>query len=330
MGKFLETYGVGIFTLVLVEILIAFAGPLGLQIKEYALTQLNATIQIGADEFDNAAIGERPTEPETAVDKVWCYIDANNELVISDDKLVAPADALATAQQFTHPKDIDTTKNKTLIHTVRFEGAVKPKSCANWFGSQWDRTDSCAYLTQIKNPQNLYLNECTSMTEMFAYCTKLQSFNVSTFDLSNVKKTDYMFAHCISLTSLDVSKWNVSNVQYFSDMFYGCTGLTELIGINKWTTTNALYMPDVFNGCEKLTSLDLRSWDTSKVEGMGYMFNGCTSLTSLNLANWTVGDSTNFYAIFGNCTNLKTIICPTTAQSKLTSALPTGASFQNP
>ena len=49
MSKFLETYGVAIFTLVLIAILIAFAGPLGLKIKEYTLEKAKQTEQIGSD-----------------------------------------------------------------------------------------------------------------------------------------------------------------------------------------------------------------------------------------------------------------------------------------
>ena len=54
MSKFLETYGVAIFTLVLVAILIAFAGPIGIKIKEYTLEKAEYTEQIGKDEIGNS------------------------------------------------------------------------------------------------------------------------------------------------------------------------------------------------------------------------------------------------------------------------------------
>ena len=53
MSKFLETYGVAIFTLVLMAILIAFAGPLGMKIKEYTLEKAEQIEQIGNKEIEN-------------------------------------------------------------------------------------------------------------------------------------------------------------------------------------------------------------------------------------------------------------------------------------
>ena len=41
MSKFLETYGVAIFVLILMAILIAFASPFGLKLKEYTLEKSN-------------------------------------------------------------------------------------------------------------------------------------------------------------------------------------------------------------------------------------------------------------------------------------------------
>lgn len=54
MSNFLETYGKAIFVLVLMAILIAFAGPIGLKIKEYTLEKAEQTEQIGNDEIQNS------------------------------------------------------------------------------------------------------------------------------------------------------------------------------------------------------------------------------------------------------------------------------------
>ena len=52
MSKFLETYGVALFTLVLVAILIAFSSPLGMQIKYAINTQVCKIENIGNEEID--------------------------------------------------------------------------------------------------------------------------------------------------------------------------------------------------------------------------------------------------------------------------------------
>ena len=57
MSKFLETYGVAIFVLVLMAILIAFAGPLGLKIKNATTDKVSQTEQIGCNEI-SAAVGK--------------------------------------------------------------------------------------------------------------------------------------------------------------------------------------------------------------------------------------------------------------------------------
>ena len=51
MSSFLEQYGTAIFTLVLVAILIAFAGPLGMKIKNATTEKVCQTEQIGNDEI---------------------------------------------------------------------------------------------------------------------------------------------------------------------------------------------------------------------------------------------------------------------------------------
>ena len=76
MKGFLETYGVAIFTLVLVAIIIAFAGPLGMKIKNATTDKVSQTEQIGNTEItavmtkdNNSGTSEiiRPTEPVEAV-----------------------------------------------------------------------------------------------------------------------------------------------------------------------------------------------------------------------------------------------------------------------
>ena len=50
------------------------------------------------------------------------------------------------------------------------------------------------------------------------------NFDVSEWDVSNVKYMQHMFDNCIKF-NCDLSKWNVSNVKYMDDMFYNCNSL---------------------------------------------------------------------------------------------------------
>lgn len=213
MSSFLEQYGKAIFILVLVAILIAFAGPLGMKIKSTTTEKVSQTEQIGKDEIRNSMM------PKEAVDQVWCYLDKNGELVISQNKITAPADALIKEKQLSQPFSI--TSNRSQIKTVRFDGAVMPKSCDSWF---W----SCVKLTEIKNIENLYTNECTSMSYMFFNCSSLTNLDVSNFDTNSVTDMSKMFYDCKSLTNLDLSNFDISKVTDMDSMFYNCSSLQSI------------------------------------------------------------------------------------------------------
>ena len=54
---------------------------------------------------------------------------------------------------------------------------------------------------------------------------KLNIWDISNWDVSNVTNMDFMFYNCIELDS-DISQWDVSNVTSNDDMFYKC-GIRE-------------------------------------------------------------------------------------------------------
>ena len=54
MNSFLETYGKAIFTLVIIAILIAFASPLGIKVKNATTEKVCQTNQIWKDEIQNS------------------------------------------------------------------------------------------------------------------------------------------------------------------------------------------------------------------------------------------------------------------------------------
>ena len=266
MKSFLETYGVAIFTLVIIAILIAFAGPLGMKIKNATTDKVSQIEQIGKDEVYVAATG-RPKPPKEAVDQVWCYIDKNNELVISQNKITAPSDALVKEKQVTAPSYI--TSDRSLIHNARFDGAVMPKSCSWWF-------KNCTKLTEIKNMENLYTDECSDMQAMFDACSSLTNLDLSKFNTNKVTNMPDMFCGCYSLTNLDVSSFDVSQVTTMSSMF---------------------------RQCSNLTSLDLSNWNINNVTNFGSMFYNSTNLKSITATQATKDKLSSYYSQVPNgCT----------------------------
>lgn len=123
------------------------------------------------------------------------------------------------------------------------------------------------------------------MGNMFSYCSKLTSLDVSNFNTSSVTNMAYMFSSCSKLTSLNVSGWDTSNVTNMSEMFYNCSGLT---------------------------SLDLSNFDTSSLLSTFWTFGHCNSMTTLNLSGWNFSSLQENTNMFTFCSSLSTVIGPVT------------------
>ena len=290
MSSFLEQYGKALFILVLIAILIAFAGPLGLKIKNATTDKVSQTEEIGCDEI-SAAVGKsddsetggnaRPAEPAEAVDQVYCIYYDDGEMTISQNEIESESGRNVEKQGF-YSKPYNCTTEMT---TAKFEGAVKPKSCSWWFYN-------CTKLTEIKNIKNLYTNECVSMYQMFSDCSSLTNLDLSAFDTSKVTDMSEMFTNCSSLTNIDVKGFDTSNV---TTMFY------------------------MFCGCSSLTSLDLSGFNTLKLTSMNSMFRSCSNLKSIDLSGFNVSKVTNMSLIFYACNNLKSITATQTVKDKILS-----------
>lgn len=109
-------------------------------------------------------------------------------------------------------------------------------------------------------------SQVTNMEGMFNWCSELGEVDLRTFDTSRVKNMSDMFRHCESLTGLDLKNFNTSNVTHMSSMFSYCTKLTDL-NLSSFDTRNLKYMGDMFSGCENMRTLDLSSFQLSNLEG---------------------------------------------------------------
>ncbi len=165
-------------------------------------------------------------------------------------------------------------ENSTAITAVVFDrsfAAARPTSTYQWFYGLIN-------LTSITDIEYLNTSEVTTMYQMFSYCFKLTSLDVSNFNTEKVTNMYQMFFNCSRMTSLDVSSFNTEKV----------------------TTMNGM-----FSGCNKLTSLDLSHFNTEKVSDMSYMFQDCSALTTIYVGNgWNTYEVTSSDDMFRSCTNL--------------------------
>ena len=97
----------------------------------------------------------------------------------------------------------------------------------------------------------------TNMSDMFNYCRKLTSLNLSGCDTSNVTYMNRMFYYCIFLNYLDLSGWDTSNVTEMSSMFYKCSDLKtiRMVGCSQDTIDKikAQLSSDGITGCTIVT-----------------------------------------------------------------------------
>ena len=148
---------------------------------------------------------------------------------------------------------------------------ARPTTTRSWFNCMVN-------LESIEGLSYLNTSEVTNMSNMFTYCAKLTSLDLSSFNTSQVTNMQSMFHGCYRLESLDLSGFNTSNV----------------------TNMSALLVD-----CSRLTSLDLSSFNTSQVTNMGNMFNGCSNLRTIYVGNnWSTAAVTSSLDMFIYCNSL--------------------------
>ena len=190
--------------------------------------------------------------------------------------------------------------NSTIVHIVfdKSFSTYTPTSLRSFFKN----------LTKLETITGLeYLNteKVTDMYNMFAFCFKLTSLDVTNFNTKKVTNMERMFSGCSKLTSLDVTNFNTVNVKNMMRMFTGCKALTSL-DVTNFNSENVTNMSYMFYKCSKLTSLDVSNINTKKVTNMSFMFSYCSTLTTIYVNDKFVIDKvTNGSYMFDNCTNLK-------------------------
>lgn len=286
MRTFLETYGVAIFTLVLMAILIAFATPLGKIIKNVTNNQVANVDRIGTQEIEKTNV--------EATDYVYACLYNNGELVLSSREIKNKENVMQDyGYTNTHPwTGTEKTPNLT-VKTVTFLNVVKLTNCSYLF--TW-----CIELESINNMECLDTSECTNMMSMFYQCKKLKMLDLSNFNTKTVQNMNCMFVYCTDITTLDLSSFDTSNVVNMNYMFDCCTNL-KFINLSSFNTSKVQGMQDIFLNCFNLTALDLSSFDTKNCTNMNNMFLSCYSLRTITVSDtWDTSHATTKY-MFWNC-----------------------------
>jgi len=143
--------------------------------------------------------------------------------------------------------------------------------------------DKCGqYVVEIKSFPDT--SNVSNMHDAFINLNNIKSFDIAkTLNTSSCTDMSGMLAYANKLESIDVSGWDVSNVTNMQNLFRDNYSLKEIKGIENFNTSNVTSMSYMFYNCSGLTSLDLSGWDVSNVQ---YMFCNCSGLQTLNLSGW--------------------------------------------
>jgi surface protein len=90
---------------------------------------------------------------------------------------------------------------------------------------------------------------------LFRRLEKLETIDVSMFDVSNVVSMESMFEWCSALKAIDgLEAWSVDKVKNMEKMFYLCFNLVNVDGIQAWGINHATNMRSMFDYCDSLTT----------------------------------------------------------------------------
>lgn len=142
----------------------------------------------------------------------------------------------------------------TDITSVKFVSEITPATTKDWFKGY----------TGLKTIEGINNLKVKNMSNLFAGCSRLTTFDVSGLDKSNVTNMTSMFKGCSGLKTFTGSQWDTSNLTDMTSMFYGCSELTTL-DVSQWDTSKVTNMNPMFYKCSKLTSSDVSGLDKSSV-----------------------------------------------------------------
>ena len=145
-------------------------------------------------------------------------------------------------------------------------------------------------------------SEITDMSDLFNDIQVRKNFNVSKWNVSNVKYINGIFNGC-KYFDCDLSKWDVSNVKNMLGTFSRCENLN--CDLSNWDVSNILDMTKMFYNCTSFEGVGIEKWDVSSAKYIDQLFFNCNSLKNNKLKLWNTINVKDAYKVFDGCTSLK-------------------------
>ncbi|WEV72233.1 BspA family leucine-rich repeat surface protein [Bifidobacterium sp. ESL0790] len=139
----------------------------------------------------------------------------------------------------------------------------------------------------------------TRMYQYFEDNPKLESIDLSGWNMSQVTRMDDMFMDDTSLTHIDgLENWDTSNVVSMEQMFQDDSALENLDGISNWNVPKLERITQMFLEAKSIDHLDLSAWRSNVLAGIRYAFYDMAALKSLDVSNWNVAGVDDMYGTF--------------------------------
>lgn len=184
----------------------------------------------------------------------------------------------------------------------------------------------CSKTKHIIFPNVIQYDESSplrSLSCMFYNCNKLQSIDMSTWDVSQIYDMSYMFYQCSSLSSIEFSNWDTHNVKSMANMFGKCSSL-ESIDVSHFNMQSCKENKSIsgeysiMGGAMKQDIIGRTNnrfflWQTgipgTGAAGAPFMFSNCDHLQSIKLFDISCSSNQSFMLckMFKSCSQLKTI-----------------------
>lgn len=163
---------------------------------------------------------------------------------------------------------------------------------------------NCSNMQTFTFGNNISTTKSVSLSDMFGYCSALQTIDLSNFSTPNANSLYQMFANCSNLTSVNFGNNTYNKVTSVNGMFRNCTSLQSIV----FPTMEAglTQTQDLFSGCTGLVTADLSKFKCSYSTNIRSMFSNCTALETIDLSNLELAGNYSVTAteMFYNCTSL--------------------------
>lgn len=164
-------------------------------------------------------------------------------------------------------------------------------------------TSGCTGLTSL-NLNGWIMTNCTTISRMVEICTSLTSLDTGNWTFGSSMTNAAGFAeNCYLLTTFDVTSWDMSNVTTLAAFVRRCFDLTT-INVSGWDVGSVTTFAEFASECNDLLTLDVSSWDMSSATSTYRLARNCTSLVTFDTDLWDTSGITTCAEMCYNCTSL--------------------------